>query len=295
MLLEWGIIQYITRIGLYVTLSGVVGGIGSFYFISLYAPSYKDFFRRYIGGSACIGALLSILYFWTQIGGSVNEGWLGSFNKDIALLLYESPIGDFFKYGLLGYFSILFSVLFGTYFSYLKGFIFSGIKLVLKLLGVIFLLNSYVSIGHSVSEPWYVGAALWVHVAVAAWWIGSLLPLWWIMRSSELIETKKVLEYFGQIASVPVVILIFCGIVMTYVYLGFGKIWFEGYGKILFLKVVLVIALLALALHHKIHRVPNLITPDSLKGMKRSVLLEAALMVIVISLTSYISTFISIH
>ena len=115
------------------------------------------------------------------------------------------------------------------------------------------------------------------------------------MRSSELIETKKVLEYFGQIASVPVVILIFCGILMTYVYLGFGKLWLEGYGKILFLKVVLVIALLALALHHKIHRVPNLITPDSLKGMKRSVLLEAALMVIVISLTSYISTFISIH
>ena len=157
------------------------------------------------------------------------------------------------------------------------------------------LASGYSLSGHSASEPnssTLTVAADWVHIAGAAVWIGGLIGLatigWRLDRES---RNRSFLR-FSRLASVLVGVVVVAG-----VYLGFLRLpalhdlWSTGYGRVLLLKLALVVAALAWgAAHHFLVRprierglavpggaVGRSLVGESLVGM--AVLLSAAFLV----------------
>ncbi|TPE46676.1 hypothetical protein FJM67_15720 [Maribrevibacterium harenarium] len=296
MLSQWETVQFMTRWGLYLALSGVVGGTGSLFLIRQYVPALAPKLKCYVTISAALGVILSFVYFWSQMGGLLEASWWRSYDREMAVFLLETPIGSYLKYCVSGYLLVLIGQSFPrisnteSYWFYLL-----NVRSIFSVLGIILLIISYSKVGHSVAQSWYISLALWCHVAAAAWWIGSVVPLWWVTRSNDLIAIKKTLEYFGQLAAVPVVLLLICGVVMGLIYLGMESWWSLKYGQLLISKIVLVSLLLALALFHKWYLVPRLSQLDSLPSMRRSLLIEILFMSAVLGLTAYLSTFVALH
>lgn len=289
---QWELIQFSVRWSLYLTLSGVIGGVGSLLLIRQSIPSLLPRIKKYVRLSSLLGAVLCFAYFWSQMGGILEAPLWQSYDQDMALFLLQSPTGLFFKYNLLGYFLIFTSML--TYRLSRPCLVLacSKIRSLLLPIGLFLLVFGYSKVGHSVSTNWFIRLALLIHIVVAAWWVGSLLSLLWVSKAEHTKQAKYVLECFGQLAMLPIVLLLIFGGLMAITYMGNNNWLSFHYGQALLVKVAFVIVLLFLALHHKHHRVPALMNATSIMGMRRSLMAEILIMLGVILMTTYLSTFI---
>jgi len=110
--------------------------------------------------------------------------------------------------------------------------------------------------------------AVFLHGVCVAFWVGSLLPLIITVRAGDGIA----LERFSRLIPVPLVLLIVSGIVLTYVQLDrLDALWMTDYGRVLSIKIAIVLALLALAVLNRYALVPRL----ALSGTRRLIVVIA--------------------
>jgi copper transport protein len=139
-----------------------------------------------------------------------------------------------------------------------------------------------------------------LHVALAAFWFGSLpFLILALARAPRSIAYAELIR-FSSVAVWGVAVLLGAGAVLTLIQSGpdlrvwTGPAWTGGpYGPLLACKLVVVVGVLALALHHKRRLTPNLGSdnPDAADVLRRSIRRETGLMVGVLALAASLGSF----
>lgn len=146
-------------------------------------------------------------------------------------------------------------------------------------------------LGHAASaQPaWFALSLGAAHAAAASVWIGTLMllaPSWW----NDVQATVPLLPRYGRVALFSAPLTMLTGAVTAWMRLeNIGQLLSTGYGRLLLVKSLSVIVVLALgALHHRrLTRAPQLQSAD-IQHTRRSLQAEVVLAVIVLLLTGWL-------
>jgi copper transport protein len=136
-----------------------------------------------------------------------------------------------------------------------------------------------VTSGHaSTAEPRFVTIpAVFLHGVCVAFWIGSLLPLTVTVRGGDSVA----LERCSRLIPVPLVVLIASGVVLAFVQLDRpDALWTTTYGRVLSIKIALVLVFLALGALNRYALVPRL----TLSGSRRLITVIATEFVLAVTI-----------
>lgn len=155
---------------------------------------------------------------------------------------------------------------------------------VLALVALILAASAFTFSGHcSVADPrWVAKTAIFLHSATLLFWTGSLLPLWQLSRAPLALRP---LSSFSRVIPVPFFVMIFAGSVLAMVELPtLIQILSSLYGRILAVKVVLVICLCMVAVYNRFWLTgPTLVgDPVARERLRRSIVFEIILAVAII-------------
>jgi copper transport protein len=149
----------------------------------------------------------------------------------------------------------------------------------LGLLGLIGIGLALVVSGHaSTAEPRLLSVpAVFLHGVCVAFWIGSLLPLVIAVTAGDNIALQR----FSRLIPVPLLVLIASGIGLTLVQLDRpDALWTTDYGRVLSVKIALVLVLLALGALNRYALVPQL----AMTGTRRLATVIAAEFVLAVAI-----------
>ena len=135
---------------------------------------------------------------------------------------------------------------------------------------------------------------LLLHLWCGAFWLGALWPLLQVARDGDGAQTAAVAARFGNIAMYLVAALIAAGALLLYRVLGsVSEIWNGAYGRMLSLKLLLVVALLSAAALNKRRLTPRLAAGDAAAGvcLRRSIRTEMILGSMILLATAALTTF----
>jgi copper transport protein len=140
--------------------------------------------------------------------------------------------------------------------------------------------------GHgSNAEPRFVSRpAVFVHTLCVAFWIGAFVPLIAVARGA---DASDGLARFSRAIPLPLVLLVASGLWLAVVQLGrVDALWTTGYGEVLFLKLVLVLALLGLAAANRYWLTPRFQAHGTARVLNISVAAELAIAVAILGLVA---------
>jgi putative copper resistance protein D len=138
-----------------------------------------------------------------------------------------------------------------------------------------------------------------VHLLAAGLWLGGSLPLGWLLgrarRASDGFDRllRYALPAFSQMGYVAVTVIAVTGAVNTLVLVGsFEALFSTDYGRLLSLKIVLYLAMVAIALRNRLQLMPRLSDGDTAAAgaLYRSVLLEQAIGFGILAVVSILGT-----
>jgi putative copper resistance protein D len=131
-----------------------------------------------------------------------------------------------------------------------------------------------------------------LHVVVAFAWLGSLIPLVYATSIFSEKELYSIMTRFGHYAAWLVILLITAGVGMLIQLVpSINEVFTTPYGLLFIAKITLVLAMLGFAVWHKLYLVPRLLQHKNghLK-LKRSIMVEAAVGLLVLITTSVVTT-----
>ncbi len=120
--------------------------------------------------------------------------------------------------------------------------------------------SSYAFVGHAAADPrWLLGGLLALHLLALSFWLGAFAPLAMAARAFAFADAAALLHAFGRAASWAVAVLVTAGgcFAVLLVQTPEGLVA-TAYGRILLVKLGLVIVLLTLAALNKLRLVPAL-------------------------------------
>ncbi|GEO42979.1 hypothetical protein SAE02_71270 [Skermanella aerolata] len=164
---------------------------------------------------------------------------------------------------------------------------------VLGPLGAVMVAASFAFTGHTV--PWdslWLSGLLVLHLLAIAFWAGAFWPLLVATRHSDRNGVAQLMAAFSVVATIVVPLLAGAGLVMAWRLVGsWSALATTAYGLILLVKILIVAGMLALAALNKWRFVPTLRQgKDALERLRRSILGEAALAVVVFIATAVLTS-----
>jgi putative copper resistance protein D len=141
-----------------------------------------------------------------------------------------------------------------------------------------------------------------VHLAAAGIWLGGLVPLGVLLQravrpggANYVPLASFALPHFSQMGYAAVALIAITGTVNSIMLVGsFDALVMTPYGRLLCLKITLVVAMVALALINRFRLVPRLrnaaTAPASLRALLRSVAVEQALGVAILAVVAVLGT-----
>jgi copper resistance protein D len=157
--------------------------------------------------------------------------------------------------------------------------------------------GSFAAVGHvhALKPNGLATSFLLVHLWCGAFWLGALWPLLQVARDGDGAQTAAVAARFGKIALYLVAALIAVGALLLYRLLGsVSALWISAYGRMLSLKLLLVIVLLSAAALNKLRLTPRLAAGDAGAGvrLRRSIgaemLVGGSILLVTAALTSFV-------
>ncbi|RCW94945.1 putative copper resistance protein D [Marinomonas foliarum] len=291
MLTNWEIAQLLTRWLLYFGISSVVGGLFAFCLLR-HQSALLSSIKRYVRGGALIGLVATIAYFFILVGGAMEEGLSLMFDPMMVSIYWDSPAGSTLIANVIGYcLVIIASFTLGSDRAF-SLWPFSRLALMVASLGIASLIYSFSFTGHATEQAWYYQIIFFTHILIAAWWLGLLFPLWLVTRKSTHQESNRILERFGELAAVAVLILIICGAWMSYVLTGWQGLFSSDYGFWLLVKLALVVVILVMAAYHKLHLVPLILKRGNTFLIQKSILMEKMIASSILVVTAIFTTFV---
>jgi putative copper export protein len=128
-----------------------------------------------------------------------------------------------------------------------------------------------------------------LHHAAAGLWLGGLVPLGWLLRRARtaqddagIIVTRDAIRHFSQMGYVAVALIALTGTINTLLLVGsLGAMFGTPYGRLLALKILLFLAMVAVALINRFRLLPRLCREPQpsapIAALARSVLFEHAM------------------
>jgi copper resistance protein D len=155
--------------------------------------------------------------------------------------------------------------------------------------------SSFAWVGHAWAASPSGGpvALLSVHLVAVAFWLGSLVPLWMATRDEELARLAAVVHAFAVAAVYAVAALVAAGALLLVVFLRApSELWTTEYGRLVTLKLSVVVSLLGVASFNKLRLTPRLQTLDqtAVTALRRSIQLEAGLALVILAVTASFTT-----
>lgn len=173
-----------------------------------------------------------------------------------------------------------------------------GWGVVLRIGGGAALVASFAANGHAASVDLVSAVVAFVHVAAAAWWVGALFLLLPVTHASSGEALVPLVRRFSQIALAVVANLVVAGVLLVLTLIDFSRQeWFTPYAQLLAAKIALAAAVLALAAYNKFRLTPHLAGADgrAVRTLRRSIILEFALIAGVLAVTAALTTYTSPH
>jgi putative copper resistance protein D len=161
------------------------------------------------------------------------------------------------------------------------------------------LLISEAWIGHAaMGQGWGRLAAQSVHLLAGGAWIGGLVPLGvivrraWRTREPDAVRlARAALMRFSDLGVGAVAAVIATGALNTAVLVGAPEGFTSAYGEVLIVKILLVLAMVALATVNRLYLMPRLglearASAPILRGLSRNILVEQGLGILVLAAVS---------
>ena len=288
----WESVTFLLRLGLYFALSGLVAASVSLLLSdTLNYRLNKPFslsLKRYFKFSLLAYILISLGYFWIRVGAFAEEGLQGLFDPLMISILYDSGLGDALNISLIA--SLLAALFYGAS-QYLKPV---WVRFALCLAMLLSISLSFSFTGHMADFSLIEKSLLSLHILIAFLWLGSLYPLLRWLQLENIILSQKLFERFGFYASFLVPLLLIAGLGLSYLITGFDlALLMTPWGGVLLFKLMVVVAILALAAWHKYRLVPQLLATNGKNKMGRSLVWEIVLGVGILAFSAVLSTSLS--
>lgn len=170
-------------------------------------------------------------------------------------------------------------------------------RVTLGVIGALCALTAFLFTGHTSTHPWRIVLAplLAIHLFIVAFWFGSLLPLWIVSKYEPLERADSIFRKFSSIATGLVPVIAIVGLAMTASIAHGVPPLREPYGELILAKLVGFSTLMLFAAWNKWRLVPAIAgnAPASLGVLRRSMIVEFALLIGVLSVTAVMTTFFS--
>ena len=159
--------------------------------------------------------------------------------------------------------------------------------------GLALVIVSFALTGHSLTHPHRAALAvlLLLHVTAVSYWFGALWPLLQLLRQAAPVVAAGLTESFSRVALWLVPLLALAGVTMAALLLPqWGALW-RPYGLTLLAKLVLFVALLALAALNRLRLTPALArgVPAAARQLRVSIGLEYLLLCAALAATAALS------
>jgi putative copper resistance protein D len=151
--------------------------------------------------------------------------------------------------------------------------------------------GGWVGIGHEINQS--------AHLLAAGLWLGGLLPLGWLLARAHSTEegfgvlARQALPHFSQMGYLAVALIAITGVVNTLILAGsLGALLGTDYGRLLSLKILLYLAMVALAVRNRFRLMPRLSDrcPTADGALYHSVLIEQAVGLGILAVVSLLGT-----
>lgn len=132
-----------------------------------------------------------------------------------------------------------------------------------------------------------------VHLLGVAFWLGALMPLLIIARDPASCRIAAAAVRFGQAATVMVGLLLMAGLTLLWILLGTpSQLWMSDYGRLVMVKLGLVVGLLSLAAINRWRLTPRLRDRDqrAVRSLRRSIAVEMVLGGLILLVTATLTT-----
>ena len=270
--------------------------IGGWFILLIHVENSRlgGFVRRWMVVGAMIGLFAVGVNFYAQVGTFAESGWAGLFDSDYQLMLWDSLVGNSVMLRLLGFGLALITLLLLRFAprpvnpdSSLRAW---G-TLMLFFISALLLSSAFVLTGHTVEQDLLIRFLLGIHVFIALLWMGALVPLFYACGIMEAKPLQQLMQRFGLLAMGLVAVLLACGVAIAWQLLAHPtELVGSAYGRMLLLKMLLVVMILGLAALHKLHFVPQLTDKAAAMKLKRSVLIEIILGIAILAITVLLTT-----
>lgn len=286
----WSLLTLLGRYILYITVASAIGGV----FSSMLLARHRDAapaITRYIMYGSIVGVVVAIYSVFIQVGALGDRGFTGMLDTNMLSVVLQTSVGQAFFFEVAGFVSIGLSA----------GWLLRrptsarGIFLLINLIGCLFLIASFSTVGHFADGTWGGKLAISFHILAMSLWIGSLYPLWLVSQTTDRPAIQTSMEIFGRLAAVIVAVLVVCGVIMGILLVkDFQTLVSTGYGRGLLLKLTLVGVLLLLAASNKWLTVPHLSRGGFSRRLSRAIVLEMSLAGFIFLVTGIITAVIGI-
>jgi len=160
-------------------------------------------------------------------------------------------------------------------------------------------------VGHAADQRGWLGLARELnqslHLLAAGMWLGGLLPLGWLLRRAgggddpSFIElAREAVPPFSQMGYAAVALIALTGAINTLILVGgIGALFGTGYGRLLALKILLYLTMVAFALVNRFRLAPLLQRspqPAAAAALHHSVLIEQAIGIAILAAVSLLGT-----
>jgi putative copper resistance protein D len=164
-------------------------------------------------------------------------------------------------------------------------------------------LGSLAWIGHAAMMPGLAGVGhelnQALHLLAAGAWIGGLMPLLVLLRRARSMAggpmpdfVREAVSHFSQMGYAAVGLIAVTGAINAILLVGsVGALFGTAYGRLLCVKILLFLAMVAVAAANRLHLAPRLMRdPAALIPLTRNVLLEQALGIAILAAASLLGT-----
>lgn len=287
---EFGLLTALSQAAIYAAVAGVIGALFCLWLLRFDSARWLG---NYLRAACLLGLLATALHFLLRVAALGGE-WRAMGDPVLFSILRDSVVGDRSLVLLAGFATALA----GHVSLSRRPTALRRAGVLLLILSLVLLLDSFGLSGHLVEAHWLERLALRLHVLAMALWAGSLYPLLRQLntRGADLTPARDNLLRFSHLATGIVGLLLICGLWLALTLLDWQTLPQElvkagSYAQMLVVKIALVALLLCLAAANKWRLVPAL--AERHKQMKVSVRSEVLLATGILLLTAVLAGLLS--
>jgi putative copper resistance protein D len=288
-LTEFDITVLISKWVIYLSVAAVIGGTLMQHLIKA-QPNLSISVAKYIGLGAAFGLLAVGINYFAQVGSFAENGLMGMFDAQMHAFLWPTQVGETVFWRLIGFGLMLLAS--GTMLS--KNNNIRQLSVAISISSSLLISVTFTFIGHSAELGLIAQGLILIHVLVVASWIGAFYPLWKICNIDDNRVIKDVMDRFGRLGSVIVILVLFSGIGMIWMLFNNpNELLTSDYGIAVTIKLSLVCIILLIATLHKFVLVPQLANTTKLnpkRTLQKSIGLEALIAVLILVTTTIFSS-----